>query len=396
MKQIALLSMAVAMFIAFASCGYAVSVAYVVRNPASPNNDFVQALQENGFTVTLIDDNNAATTNFSKYSMILVGEETLVNPSAVPIQDYPSLVANTQHLSVWGYASTAGVVSVGNGFLKGKLMVNNSITSGLPAVVQLYTSYGINGYFLPKLPDRSRDIQNVVGTNNADLNPFIGTYKAGDRLYGGGYAKTRGCFYGLVNSRYWTADAKTLFIRCAKYVAYAFDKDGDGYIEAVDCDDSNAQVNPSMTEVLYNGLDDDCNPATLDDDLDLDGYKLANDCNDKNSAINPGVADIPYNNIDENCDGFDLADVDQDGYCKSGYIVKSRALQCPQETGTAGTDCNDNDATIHPKATEIPYDSIDQDCNGADLLDADGDGYCKSGYSIINKALRQGVRENRN
>lgn len=37
-----------------------------------------------------------------------------------------------------------------------------------------------------------------------------------------------------------------------------FDNDGDGYIEAEDCDDENANVNPSMTEVTNNGIDDDC------------------------------------------------------------------------------------------------------------------------------------------
>ena len=50
------------------------------------------------------------------------------------------------------------------------------------------------------------------------------------------------------------------------------DLDQDGYVLANDCDDTDAMVNPGMTEVTYNGKDDDCNPPTLDDDLDQDGY----------------------------------------------------------------------------------------------------------------------------
>lgn len=40
-----------------------------------------------------------------------------------------------------------------------------------------------------------------------------------------------------------------------------------------------------------------------------------------------------------------------------------------------GDDCDDDDATIHPAAPEIPYDGVDQDCSGSDLVDVDGDGY---------------------
>ncbi|MBI4321465.1 MAG: PKD domain-containing protein [Chloroflexi bacterium] len=44
----------------------------------------------------------------------------------------------------------------------------------------------------------------------------------------------------------------------------AADADGDGWAANVDCDDGNPNVNPGRSEVIGNGIDDDCNAATLD------------------------------------------------------------------------------------------------------------------------------------
>ncbi|WP_306642165.1 putative metal-binding motif-containing protein [Sanyastnella coralliicola] len=44
------------------------------------------------------------------------------------------------------------------------------------------------------------------------------------------------------------------------------------------------------------------------------------------------------------------------------------------DTFTTLSDCDDGDASINPGATEIWYDGIDQNCDGADDFDQDGDG----------------------
>ena len=97
------------------------------------------------------------------------------------------------------------------------------------------------------------------------------------------------------------------------YLTDITDIDNDGYTIYSDCDDNNPDVHPGATEIVYNGIDDDCNPATLDNDLDQDGFKSPEDCDDNNPDVNPGAQEIPNNGIDDNCDGS----VDETAHIKS-------------------------------------------------------------------------------
>src|SRR5262249_8608794 len=81
-------------------------------------------------------------------------------------------------------------------------------------------------------------------------------------------------------------------------------------------------------------------------DADGDGYNSSVDCNDNNASIHPGATEI-CDGIDEDCDGVldnGFPDADGDGYA------------------SCGGDCNDNNAAVHPGATEV-CNGIDDNCN---------------------------------
>lgn len=130
--------------------------------------------------------------------------------------------------------------------------------------------------------------------------------------------------------------------------------------------------NPEVCDLI----DNDCNGIIDDKDVDVDGYidsecsqysgeLPVGDCGDLNNSVNPGSFEICFDGVDNDCDGTidegcsACFDVDGDGY---------------SEQSCGGTDCNDNDAGIHPgiigdnEFGALCGNGIDEDCDGSDSI----------------------------
>jgi hypothetical protein len=179
---------------------------------------------------------------------------------------------------------------------------------------------------------------------------------------------------------------------------------------AEDCDDERADVNPDQIELCDDAnADEDCSGKADDDDAgvdpgtftewfadeDADGHadpenlleacdptpdyaaSTADDCDDTRSDVSPTAAEFcDVSNTDEDCDGKSddsdasatgltvwYADGDGDLYAdptdSKKYCDKQGSYQY-----TVAKDCNDDDSTINPGATELcDASNVDEDCD---------------------------------
>jgi hypothetical protein len=161
-----------------------------------------------------------------------------------------------------------------------------------------------------------------------------------------------------------------------------------------DCNDSNSNVSPAANEV-YNGIDDDCDglvdegTPSYDDDGDgfcesppcINSSATQIDCDDTNYAINPNAIEVCNDGVDNNCNnqtneqnalGCSPFYYDEDG---DGYGVGTQTMCYCEDglypfTGTNSSDCYDMNANVYPGQTQyFPYSrgdgSYDYNCNNA-------------------------------
>lgn len=162
-------------------------------------------------------------------------------------------------------------------------------------------------------------------------------------------------------------DNGTSQISCTQPVGYVSD--------STDCDDTDNQIG---SIVMYyvdadgDGFGDATDLGTNSCTPIAGSVTNADDCDDTDDQVNPNATEV-CDGFDNNCDGnidegllqvIYYEDADNDTYGDASSTV----TDCTQPAGyvTNSTDCDDTNAAIHPGATDITGNSVDENCDGVD------------------------------
>ena len=162
-----------------------------------------------------------------------------------------------------------------------------------------------------------------------------------------------------------------------------FDLDGDGFVngqdlgcvsnyppEALDCDDEDGNVHPGMPEAPCNGVDDDCDPLTVDaEDLDLDGQDSCEDCDDTDPLRRTDLEETCWDKVDNNCD--DVVD-EGCGLDYSGTFRLNRRVTYQCAAGAIDIDFEDVTVLWLPPYASLLQEGGVQPGNMNGTIDEDG------------------------
>ena len=281
-------------------------IAYVLVNSNGIDQYLLNEFSSLGYTYKIIYESQVASTDFTKYRMIVVGNQKLSNSKNIPIDKYKTLVINSHNY----YRKTTSDYQLGLSKSSGtktsptSLKIYNYKTEIIEGLPDSFNAYTITS---PDVKTSFLNGQKATGTriiisSNEVSDGIVSTLEEGDTLLNGKKVQRRILFFGITKPQYWTNEAKTLFENSVYWILSGEDFDEDGFLSDVDCNDLNKAIYPGAVEIPYDGIDQDCSGGDLVD-IDKDGYTAqvvgGADCNDLDASINPSNPNPYYNCLND-------------------------------------------------------------------------------------------------
>jgi len=203
-------------------------IAYIYRRSFNIDQNILDIFDQYNLTYDLIDERTLPI-NFGQYKLLFVGDENFRNENRILVNQYPSIVANYYHADYWGLTDAEGVSQLGADH---PLSVKKS-----GRIIQVYTQGrkwpggpSVVYYYLD-VENRAPALETVALTEDTasgdKFGDVISYASPGDHLLKGITQQSKLCFFGLIDTDYWTPAAKTLFTDCLGYVGTECNVDTD-------------------------------------------------------------------------------------------------------------------------------------------------------------------------
>ncbi|MFH0712098.1 MAG: hypothetical protein V1889_03235 [archaeon] len=344
-------------------------VAYIYKSSASVDENVLDVFSKLGLSVDKINEKNLYGLDFSDYKMIFVGDERFRNEGRIPIYDKPTVIANYYHGEEFGLTDYDGVSKLaGTEPLKVK-------KGG--KILQVYTQseYKLGGISIPyyylddenKVPEAESVARTYTGGENGyDFGDVISYIGSGTKLVNGKTTRGNICFFGIIESDFWTAAARDMFKDCVGYVATACGSD-------LDCPNDDVGGLYCLADDVYQ---------------DVREFRCENAGTVKSECVDDLNSELVENCGESYCENFGEL------YCASGDVYHSRT--CYDKGCSAGScflnsykdekifdDCLGGEVCMNGKCESIAC-YVDADCDDSDGYTIDicenagtPDSYCR-------------------
>lgn len=226
-KRLMFLVMALLVINVFSSSILASDVAYIYKNRGQIDRNIIDVFEELGLEVDLISERRLPN-DLSDYKFVFVGDERFRNIDRIRIWETPTIISNYFFGEEWGLTDDDGVSRLA---ASSPLSVKKD-----DEVIRVYTrasfdssTVGIPYYYLA---DNNRDVDlakiaSPYTNNGEELGAVISYGSPGINLMNGEITRDNICFFGVIESNYWTEEARELFKGCVEFVGVTCNENSD-------------------------------------------------------------------------------------------------------------------------------------------------------------------------
>ena len=185
---------------------YAADVVYITKNKLMVQKEIVNAFEDRGLEVEVVEDRDVPRYDFSGVQVVFVGEGILRNIAKIPAT-IPTIISNHYYGRYFGLLSRGNLLKVASN-RQLQTRVNEEIFDLYALDMVKPTDDDLTFYYVPQkfMSDAYENIGTVIVGSSHKEGSVIAYSKQGNR-----------CFWGVDKSAFWSEEAHALFNDCVSF-----------------------------------------------------------------------------------------------------------------------------------------------------------------------------------